>query len=86
MTVCEGQDGQISIYYREQLMAWEEIQQRPVTAKPSDQPQNSSSSRHDTRDTAPLEPEELSADAATKAKGGAKGLSPGGQPGRKGHF
>jgi hypothetical protein len=34
MTVCEGQDGQISIYYREQLMAWEEIQQRPVTAKP----------------------------------------------------
>jgi transposase len=35
VTVCEGQDGRITIYYRDQLMPWEEIPQRPVAAAPT---------------------------------------------------
>ena len=34
VTVCQWQDGRIKIYYREQLMEWDEIAQRPVTAPP----------------------------------------------------
>src|SRR4051794_29151040 len=35
VTVCEWQNGRIAIYYRDQLMAWEEIPQRPVAAQPT---------------------------------------------------
>ena len=35
VTVCEWQNGQIAICYRDQLMAWEEIPQRPVAAQPT---------------------------------------------------
>jgi transposase len=35
VTVCEGQDGRIKIYYREQLMEWDEITQGPATAPPA---------------------------------------------------
>lgn len=34
VTVCEWQDGRIKIYYRDQLVEWEEIQQRPRAVKP----------------------------------------------------
>lgn len=34
VTVCEWQDGRIKIYYRDQLMEWDEITKRPVTAPP----------------------------------------------------
>lgn len=33
VTVCEWQDGRIKIYYRDQLVEWEEIQQRPRVVK-----------------------------------------------------
>ena len=34
ITVCEWEDGRIRIYYRDQLVEWEEIQQRPSLKKP----------------------------------------------------
>ncbi|HSU30821.1 MAG TPA: ISNCY family transposase [Bryobacteraceae bacterium] len=34
VTVCEWQDGRIKIYYRDQLMEWDEITKAPVTAPP----------------------------------------------------
>jgi len=34
VTVCESQDGRLKIYYRDQVVEWEEIQQRPAKSQP----------------------------------------------------